>query len=341
MYRTTQMTATERIMNDFETFIDMFVSGVPYKEIATYFNTSDSTMNMTVMPTLRGRQLISSNMEKKRKENLPKYIAEQVKLRHNRARLERNEKVNFAIKQINVSDLRYKILADCCIFGATDLAEVDAESLGLSTLSKNEQRCVTDYIRKRYKSSYKYERLMSKIYGLSDSGIFKEYIGQYYLSNDQRKGIEFVLSNLTDRQQRIIQYRVFNGLTYDAIAIQIGIVSGEAMRQQFNIAIQQMRHPRWHSYLINGYETTLKIHEERERQKEQRSKMLSSATDVYSIHISDLKFSTRAENVLRKLGWCTVGDICSKEQLINTPSVGRKTLEEIVEKLKLLGVELQ
>ena len=72
MYRTAMPTATERILADFDTFCQLYIDGTPYSVIAEMYNTSLPTMNITVIPTLRGRHLISSDMEKKRKENQSK-----------------------------------------------------------------------------------------------------------------------------------------------------------------------------------------------------------------------------------------------------------------------------
>lgn len=342
MYRTAMPTATERILADFDTFCQLYIDGTPYSVIAEIYNTSLPTMNITVMPTLRGRHLISSDMEKKRKENQPIYLKKRADNFKKEQAIKHREYMQKVIDTIQKSDLRYKILANYCIFGANALIEKDADSLGLSNLSKNEQQYLADYFRMKYGHYFRYDKLASKIYNLTDCNLFKELMGEYCLNSEQRKGIEFVIDKLPDRQQKIVEYRVFRSFTYDKIADYFGIKAGETIRQQYKAALQRMRHPRWRSYIVHGYQYTINRQEQQEAAKKLRNGMLQNTDikNISSLPIYSLGLSVRAGNALRRLGWTTVGSIGTLKELKLARGVGQKTVEEITSKLKLLGVEL-
>ncbi|MCL6594508.1 MAG: DNA-directed RNA polymerase subunit alpha, partial [Alicyclobacillus sp.] len=59
--------------------------------------------------------------------------------------------------------------------------------------------------------------------------------------------------------------------------------------------------------------------------------------------IEELDLSVRSYNCLKRAGINTVGELCSRteEEMMKVRNLGRKSLEEVVEKLTALGLSLR
>lgn len=69
-----------------------------------------------------------------------------------------------------------------------------------------------------------------------------------------------------------------------------------------------------------------------------------AAPTAYEMPIDELELSTRVYNALKKAGVTKVGEIVErlekgKEEMLAIPNFGPKSLEEVLEKLKLAGAE--
>ena len=74
------------------------------------------------------------------------------------------------------------------------------------------------------------------------------------------------------------------------------------------------------------------ISEEKENPKEKALEM----------SIDELELSVRSYNCLKRAGINTVEELCNKtpEEMMKVRNLGRKSLEEVLEKLKELGLKL-
>lgn len=65
--------------------------------------------------------------------------------------------------------------------------------------------------------------------------------------------------------------------------------------------------------------------------------------EIFNKSIDELKLTTRAYNCLKRAGITTVGDLCRRtpEDMMKVRNLGRRCLEEILEKLKELGLQLR
>ena len=63
---------------------------------------------------------------------------------------------------------------------------------------------------------------------------------------------------------------------------------------------------------------------------------------VLEMSIDELELSVRSYNCLKRAGINTVEELCSKtaEDMMKVRNLGRKSLEEVLAKLKELGLEL-
>ncbi|MEJ5283813.1 MAG: DNA-directed RNA polymerase subunit alpha [Brevinematia bacterium] len=71
--------------------------------------------------------------------------------------------------------------------------------------------------------------------------------------------------------------------------------------------------------------------------------VVTSRDDIMSKSIADLELSVRSSNCLRAANISTIGQLMSytKQDLLNIKNFGRKSLNEIVDKLKLYGLTLK
>ena len=73
------------------------------------------------------------------------------------------------------------------------------------------------------------------------------------------------------------------------------------------------------------------------------NKVSYSSTKIYDLTIEELDLSIRSFNCLKRAGIDTVGDLTEKtyDDMIKVRNLGRKSLEEIIQKLLSLGVNLK
>ena len=67
-----------------------------------------------------------------------------------------------------------------------------------------------------------------------------------------------------------------------------------------------------------------------------------SATKVMEMSIDELELSVRSYNCLKRAGINTVEELCNKtpDEMMKVRNLGRKSLEEVLAKLKELGLQL-
>lgn len=67
---------------------------------------------------------------------------------------------------------------------------------------------------------------------------------------------------------------------------------------------------------------------------------MERANEPTKVLIEDCDFSVRTHNCLKRAGMKTLGDIKSVEQLQNVRNLGKRSVNEVIDKLREYGIEL-
>lgn len=154
------------------------------------------------------------------------------------------------------------------------------------------------------------------------------------ITDDIKAGLDYALSTLSEREQEIVRLRYQERLPLREIGLAIGVTT-ERIRSLGDRILRKLREPRVLGYIKYGkygYEALVAQREE-ERWKADVSNQLQ-------MNLEELDLTIRSFNCLKKRGCNTVGDIVklTEEEIIETKNLGRKSMIEIAEKLRSIGV---
>ena len=172
-------------------------------------------------------------------------------------------------------------------------------------------------------------------------------------------GLIEALDKLRDKEKQTLIYRFNHGLTLAEVAKEYGVTK-ERVRQIEAKAIRKLRHPSLtRMFLFDTQEKYYEAARERDRLKLENITLTDKLNeyfkensvdmeppivknDIDSIPIEDLDLSVRSYNCLRRGGYDTIGDIrgATIEQLMKVRNLGRRSIDEILEKLKEYGIEV-
>ena len=95
--------------------------------------------------------------------------------------------------------------------------------------------------------------------------------------------------------------------------------------------------------LLKKYFSLFGDFEPEEEKGESETITVASKEELFSKSISELELSVRASNCLRAANITTIGELMqyTKQDLLNIKNFGRKSLTEIIDKLKLYGLTLR
>lgn len=181
------------------------------------------------------------------------------------------------------------------------------------------------------------------------------------------------MSNLTDREQRVVYARIYEGRDYESIGKDFG-VTRERIRQVEHRAYRKMMRPNVQKLMRNGVlayfrqevekaaeeiaarhkaaldrEFENRVEEWNRMQEDERAKMASDVTGaeeerlrILAMPIEELDLSVRSYNCLKRACLNRVEDIVKRSQpeMMNVRNLGRKSLEEVESKLAGLGLKL-
>lgn len=129
--------------------------------------------------------------------------------------------------------------------------------------------------------------------------------------------------------------RVGNVTDYDKLTLEVwtngAMTPKEAISESAKILIDQF------SLFVN-------LDEEKETKHVVVEKDLSGKTEkILEMNIEDLDISVRSYNCLKRASVNTVGDLADKteEEMMKVRNLGRKSLEEVIQKLESLGLSLR
>ena len=142
--------------------------------------------------------------------------------------------------------------------------------------------------------------------------------------SDFDESLEYVLNNLSDRERLILEYRYKKRMTYEEIG-EVFNVTRERVRQCKVKALKKLRKSHLTKYLKYGM---LGV----ERMKNNPQTM-----------IEEMKFSIRAYSILKRYGVNTLEQLVTLtySDILTMRNMGRKSTEEIVEKVKFYGYEIK
>ena len=160
------------------------------------------------------------------------------------------------------------------------------------------------------------------------------------------------LETLTVREKDILEMRYKHGMTLEQCGNKFG-ATRERIRQIEAKAIRQLRHPMHSRYFIfDTADKALEIAKERDELKLEIIKLreklkpfmelVNDEPEPVDIHIEDMELSVRAYNCLTRAGYYHLSDFKGKtmSDLRKVRNLGRKSLMEIVDRLKEYGLEL-
>lgn len=187
----------------------------------------------------------------------------------------------------------------------------------------------------------------------------------FEITEDRWRGINYALTTLTKMENLCIYYYFSKeeSMTLDAISKKFGRTR-EGIRQTVHKALRKLRHPSRARYLLYGYAIASGEIKERERALRQkeiddankeiderldklRTKLNSTDEELIEydadIDLYDLDLSVRAYNCLCRAGYKTLGDISKASQydLMCIRNLGRKSLDEILDKVAKYGIKLE
>ena len=210
-------------------------------------------------------------------------------------------------------------------------------------------------------------------YNLLDE-IFQDQI-VWVDDDDHRAGLDKALCSLSEREHEVLLYRFRDRMKLDDIGKVYGVMR-ERIRQIEAKAIRKLRHPTRQAMIVHGaegasiyyglkdYEAQLNSREKELKDREERllsilerfkvmydeihpeekdssDKAENAQEDsIMSKDIEDLEFTVRSFNCLRRSGIRTVSELCKyveEGNLAHTRNLGRKSMDEILQKLQAIG----
>lgn len=162
------------------------------------------------------------------------------------------------------------------------------------------------------------------------------------LTADQIRGVEYIFSRLTEREQVVLSHYYKEGMSRKAISEKYRL--GENyIRRIIEKALKKIRVKELLSYVANGYEANKKRLEEQLKAEEARFCKLREITDqthIYYQKIEYLNLPVRTYNPLKRANIQTIRDllifVCSARHLRTFGEVSMALVSVILEKENLL-----
>lgn len=167
-------------------------------------------------------------------------------------------------------------------------------------------------------------------------------VGQI-LSDDQMKGLEYVLGQLTEREQVVLKYRYVKGMSCSKIGVEFEL-TGSRIQQIINRALRKLRHPARTAYIREGFAAhEASILEHVRRAMEKKEGRLPVAGDrILEQDIEILQLPIRPYNCLKRHGTDTIHELLrmmlKEDWHKECRNLGRKGAKEIVDSLLKLGI---
>lgn len=157
------------------------------------------------------------------------------------------------------------------------------------------------------------------------------------------KGLEYVLGQLTEREQMVLEYRYVKGMSYSEIGTAFEL-TGSRIQQIINWALRKLRHPARTAYIREGfaaYEASILEHIRMAMEKKE-GRLLAASDKILEQDIEILQLFIRPYNCLKRHGIGTLHELLQmmlKEDWHKKyRNLGRKGAKEIVDSLLKFGI---
>lgn len=155
------------------------------------------------------------------------------------------------------------------------------------------------------------------------------------ITADMVEGLEYAISTLSPRDQKIIRMRYAQNMTFTAIGKEFD-VTGERIRTVEHRALIRLHRPPLLGYIKYGKvgyeELSAKVEEERKKRYDE---------EKYQIRIINMDMPVRAQNRLIAKGYDIVKDIAelTEDEIIGIQYLGRKGIIDVANALEAIGVK--
>lgn len=169
---------------------------------------------------------------------------------------------------------------------------------------------------------------------LSEDKWYDIQIDTNNITSDMIEGLEYAISTLPPRDQKIIRMRYAQNMTFTAIGKEFD-VTGERIRTVEHRALIRLHRPPLLGYIKYGKvgyeERSAKVEEERKKRYDE---------EKYQIRIINMDMPVRAQNRLIAKGYNIVKDIVelTEEEIIGIQYLGRKGIIDVANALEAIGV---
>lgn len=167
-------------------------------------------------------------------------------------------------------------------------------------------------------------------------------VGQI-LSDDQMKGLEYTLEQLTEREQVVLECRYVKGMSYSQIGMGFAL-TGSRIQQIVRRALRKLSRPAIAAYITVGFaahEASI-LENVRMAMEKKRSRLLAVEDKILEQDIEILQLPIRPYNCLKRHGIDTVQELLRlmlrEDWNIQCRNLGRKGAKEVVESLLKLGI---
>lgn len=179
--------------------------------------------------------------------------------------------------------------------------------------------------------------------------------------SDFNGSLEYVLHTLSERERTVLKYRFVDLMTYEKVG-KLYNITRERIRQVEAKALRKLRHPNRRKYLkygVSGIIENIRT-DYYNRFADLESKLIElcklnekTADEVIRDNelrkkyaptkIEDMDLSVRSYNCLKRAGIDNIKQIASLsyEELIHIRNLGKHSVEEIIEKLREYGYDIQ
>ena len=167
-------------------------------------------------------------------------------------------------------------------------------------------------------------------------------VGQI-LSDDQMKGLEYALKQLTEREQMVLEYRYVKGMSYSKIGMEFAL-TGSRIQQIVRRALRKLSRPAITAYIREGFaahEASI-LEYVRMAMEKKRSRLLAVEDKILEQDIEILQLPIRPYNCLKRRGIGTLHELLrmmlKEDWHKECRNLGRKGAKEIVDSLLKLGI---
>lgn len=160
------------------------------------------------------------------------------------------------------------------------------------------------------------------------------------ITDDIAAGVECALASLTEKEQRVMQYRYMERKSYAAIGRTLG-VTGSGIAHLHNNAVRKLKQPKNLGLILYGKDGFAAMHYQFHYPWREAPKQADPHDpDIMVLSFEELDFSIRTFNCLRRSGYEFVRDIfdLTPEQILKIRNLNVKNREEIALKIRGLGL---